>query len=403
MASLDLMKRLSVAGKTKIVLLVLDGLGGLPSNAKDQTELEAAKTPNMDILASEGTLGQTMPIGAGITPGSGPAHLALFGYDPLKYDVGRGVLEATGIGMQVRLGDIAARGNFCTVDKVGNIADRRAGRIPTSEALPIINLLDSITIEDVEINVRHVKEYRFAVLIRGDGLDPSLDDTDPQVTGVPPLDVIATNPSAEAAAKVFNTWISKARELLADQPKANALTLRGFSTDPDLPSFSDVYQLNAACIAVYPMYKGVSSLVGMEVLKFEGEQPEDQFSMLVDAWETYDFNFVHIKKTDSKGEDGDFEGKVAVIEAVDKALPMVLDLQPDVLVITGDHSTPSQMRMHSWHPVPTLLWAPKTSRPDDHETFGERNCARGGFGTFPAKDLMALMLAHAGRLEKYGA
>jgi 2,3-bisphosphoglycerate-independent phosphoglycerate mutase len=239
MASLDLMSRLSIPSSTKMVLLVIDGLGGLPGNAQAQTELESASTPNMDRLASEGILGQTIPIGAGITPGSGPAHLALFGYDPLIYDIGRGVLEATGIGMQVRLGDIAARGNFCTVDLNGNILDRRAGRIPTDEALPIVQMLDQIQIEGVEIEVRHVKEYRFAVVIRGVDLKPSLDDTDPQITGVPPLDVIATDPSADPTARIFNQWVSKARVMLANQERANALTLRGFSTDPDLPQFED--------------------------------------------------------------------------------------------------------------------------------------------------------------------
>jgi 2,3-bisphosphoglycerate-independent phosphoglycerate mutase len=386
-----------------MVLLVLDGLGGLPGNAQGQTELETASTPNMDRLASEGVLGQTIPIGVGITPGSGPAHLALFGYDPLLYDIGRGVLEATGIGMQVRLGDVAARGNFCTVDSKGNILDRRAGRISTEKAIPIVKMLDQIQIEGVDIEVRHVKEYRFAVIIRGVDLNPSLDDTDPQRIGVPPLDVFATDPSAESTAKIFNQWISKAREMLADQEKANALTLRGFSTDPDLPKFKDVYKSNSSCIAVYPMYRGVSSLVGMDVIKFDGDRPEDEFSTLANTWDEYDFSFVHIKKTDSKGEDGDFDGKVAVIEAVDHALHLILDLQPDVLVITGDHSTPSQMRIHSWHPVPTLLWAPKTARPDDQVVFGESSCARGGFGSIPATDLMPLMLAHAGRLEKYGA
>jgi 2,3-bisphosphoglycerate-independent phosphoglycerate mutase len=403
MTDLDLMRRLSIAFSTKIILLVFDGLGGLPPDSDGLTELEAANTPNLDTLASEGTLGQTIPIRPGITPGSGPAHLAMFGYDPLTYEVGRGVLEATGIGMQVSKGDVAARGNFCTIDKEGNILDRRAGRIATEDAIPIVAKLNQIQIDGVELEVKHVKEYRFAVIVRGEGLDPSLDDTDPQLTGLPPLEVVALEASANETAVIFNKWISEARKVLADQDKANCLTLRGFSTDPALPQFRDVYKLNPACIAVYPMYKGVSRLVGMEVINFEGDRPEDEFTALRDHWDEYDFTFVHIKKTDSEGEDGDYEGKVAEIEAVDKALPALMDLKPDVLVVTGDHSTPSQMRVHSWHPIPTLLWAPKTARSDGQVVFGERNCALGGFGTFPATDLMPLMLAHAGRLEKYGA
>jgi 2,3-bisphosphoglycerate-independent phosphoglycerate mutase len=403
MTDLDLMKRLSIASSKKIILLVIDGLGGLPSQTEDLTELEAAEAPNLDKLASEGTLGQTIPIRPGITPGSGPAHLALFGYDPLKYEVGRGVLEATGIGMHVMKGDVAARGNFCTIDKKGNILDRRAGRISTEEAIPIVSKLNEIKIDGVEIEVSHVKEYRFAVVIRGEGLDPSLNDTDPQKIGVPPLEVVADRPSANRAAQIFSNWISEARHVLSDQTKANCLTLRGFSTDPALPQFDDVYTLNAACIAVYPMYKGVSNLVGMKIVRFDGDRPKDEFSALSANWDSHDFFFVHIKKTDSKGEDGDYDGKVAEIAAVDSALPALLDLKPDVLVVTGDHSTPSQMRVHTWHPVPTLLWAPKTARPDDQKAFGERSCVRGGLGTLPATDLMPLMLAHAGRLEKYGA
>jgi 2,3-bisphosphoglycerate-independent phosphoglycerate mutase len=403
MADLDLMKKLTIASSSKIVLLVFDGLGGLPPEANGLTELEAAFTPNLDKLASEGTLGQTIPIRRGITPGSGPAHLALFGYDPLTFDVGRGVLEATGIGMKVQMGDIAARGNFCTVDVDGNITDRRAGRISSEAAQPLVEKLDKIHIEGVEVVVNHVKEYRLAVVIRGEGLDPSLKDTDPQKTGVPPLQVVPKVSSAKSTAQLFNLWISEAREVLADQEKANCLTLRGFSTDPALPTYSDVYNLNPACIAAYPMYKGVSRLVGMEVIDFDGDLVEDEFSALANNWNAYDFFFVHIKKTDSRGEDGDFAGKVAEIEAVDRILPNLLNLNPDVLVVTGDHSTPSQLRMHSWHPVPMLLWAPKSARPDDQKQFGEKNCTHGGFGTILATDLMPLMLAHAGRLEKFGA
>ena len=230
MTDLDLMKRLSITSSKKIILLVIDGLGGLPTQAEDLTELEAAETPTLDKLASEGTLGQTIPIRSGITPGSGPAHLALFGYDPLKYEVGRGVLEATGIGMHVRKGDVAARGNFCTIDKKGNILDRRAGRISTEEAIPIVSKLNEIKIDGVEIEVSHVKEYRFAVVIRGEGLDPSLNDTDPQKIGVPPLEVVADRPSADRAAQIFSNWISEARHVLSDQTKANCHSRASEST-----------------------------------------------------------------------------------------------------------------------------------------------------------------------------
>ena len=388
---------------TKIVLLIMDGLGGLPMEPDGLTELEAAHTPNMDRLARQGMVGLTIPIRPGITPGSGPAHLALFGYDPIKYEVGRGVLEACGIGMDIHPGDVAARGNFCTVDAGGNIVDRRAGRISSEEAAPLVERLQKITLPGVETEVRPVKEYRFAVIMRGAGLSPNIDDTDPQQTGVPPLEARALDEDSRRTAELFNQWIARAREVLAGQPSANCLTLRGFSTDPNLPTFKDSYGLKAACVSVYPMYKGVSKLVGMDIIQFGGEAPEDEFAAASQAWSDYDFFFIHVKKTDSKGEDGDFQGKARIIEGVDAALPKLLELMPDVLIITGDHSTPARMRTHSWHPVPLLLWAPATIRPDDQKRFGERACSHGGLGSFPATDAMPLALAHAGRLEKYGA
>lgn len=403
MPDFSLMRELRRKADSKIVLLVLDGLGGLPLKPGGPTELEAARTPHLDRLAAEGTLGQTIPIRHGITPGSGPAHLGLFGYDPLEYVVGRGVLEGVGVGIVVKKGEVAARGNFCTVDAEGRITDRRAGRIASSEAIPLVARLAQVEVPNVEVEVRHVQEYRFAVVMRGQGLEPHLADTDPQRTGVTPLPVRATQPGAEATADLFNRWIAEARKVIADHPKANAVTLRGFSTDPELPRFPEVFGVRSACVAVYPMYKGVAELVGMSVLKVEGDQPEDEIATLAKAWNDYDFFFVHIKKTDSRGEDGDFAAKSAVIEAVDAALPKLLDLGPSVLAVTGDHSTPAKLKTHSWHPVPFLLWAPATVRTDDQTQFGESACARGGLGTFLATDAMPLMLAHALRLEKFGA
>lgn len=388
---------------TKIVMLIMDGLGGLPMQAGGLTELETAKTPNMDRLAAEGMLGQTLPIDLGITPGSGPAHLSLFGYDPVAHEVGRGVLEALGVGMYVHRGDVAARGNFCTIDGGGIITDRRAGRIVTEEAAPLVEKLKAIKLPGVTLELKHVKEYRFALVMRGEGLYPYLNETDPQRTGVAPLTVNAQQPDAERTAQLFNQWIEEAKKILKGQPKANCLTLRGFATDPRLDHFKERYNLRAACVAVYPMYKGVSTLVGMDVIEFAGEKPEDEFKAVEKAWNDYDFFFVHIKKTDSYGEDGDFDHKVGIIEGVDQALPELLKLKPDVLIITGDHSTPAKLKAHSWHPVPFLLSAPNTIRSDDQTQFGERGCARGGLGTINSLEAMPLALAHAQRLTKYGA
>jgi 2,3-bisphosphoglycerate-independent phosphoglycerate mutase len=389
--------------KTKLVLLVMDGLGDLPDARSGLTPLEAAQTPNMDRLAAEGTLGRSVPIRPGVTPGSGPAHLALFGYDALQYPVGRGVMEALGIGMDIGAGDVAARGNFCTLDAAGLISDRRAGRIPSEEAKPVVESLQDIKLEGAKAEVRHVKEYRFALVLRGKGLKGDIEDTDPQVTGAKPLAAKARSAGSQKAAKLFNEWTRKALKILAKQPKANGLTLRGFGGDPKLPKYADAYGLKAACVAVYPMYRGVSKLVGMDLVSFSGETPSDEFAAVKSIWADHDFVFIHIKKTDSMGEDGNFDGKTKIIEGVDLALPELLALKPDVLAITGDHSTPVPMRSHSWHPVPLLLWSAKNMFADEHQQFGEHNCAKGGLGTIPATDLMPLMLAHAGRLEKFGA
>jgi 2,3-bisphosphoglycerate-independent phosphoglycerate mutase len=404
MANFDLMRELARDEGGKIVLLVLDGLGGLPMGDYTQTTLEYANTPNMDRLAAEGTQGLSHPIARGITPGSGPAHLALFGYDPIARPVGRGILSALGIGFDLHYGDVAARGNFCTVDENGLITDRRAGRISTELALPLVEKLNNIQVDGIQTFVRSEKEYRFMLALRGEGLDGAIEDTDPQITGESPLPVKAATQGAERTADLLRAWVEKAQLALRGEYPANSFILRGFAQDPKLPKFDELYKLKAACVAVYPMYKGVSKLVGMDVLETGGDfTPEQEFQVVAGHWNDYDFFFVHIKPTDSRGEDGNFEAKAAVIEQVDRALPTLLGLNPDVLVITGDHSTPARLRNHSWHPVPTLIWAPATHLPDLTDHFGERQGQRGGLGQFPANELMPLAMAHALRLEKYGA
>ena len=406
MANFELMRKLTRKQGGKMILLVLDGLGGLPRSAGGLTELEAAKTPNLDRLAQEGSNGLSLPVGRGIAPGSGPAHLALFGYDPLQYDVGRGVFSALGVGMDVGGEDVATRGNFCTLDEAGLVSDRRAGRIATEISAGLCEKLAAIELDGVRLEVRPVKEYRFVLVMRGDGLSAAVSDSDPQSTGLAPLKVEPLNDSPQAAhtAELANRWLDEAAKILKDERPANMALLRGFAQDPNLPKFDDVYKLQAGCVAAYPMYKGVSKLVGMQVVETASDiTVADEFRRVVDVWNDYDFVFCHIKPTDSRGEDGDFDGKVAVIEEVDAALPALLDLQPDVLVVTGDHSTPATWKAHSWHPVPTLLWAPATHMPDGAESFGERAAMSGALGQFQATDLLPLMLAHAGRLDKFGA
>ena len=402
--NLDLIRELRRPADTTIVLLVLDGLGGMPdSEHGGLTELEAARTPNLDRLAAEGICGLHEPVAAGITPGSGPSHLAVFGYDPFRFDVGRGVLSALGIDFDLRSGDVAARGNFATVDGSGNVTDRRAGRIPTDTARRLCEKLRTIDIPGVELFVQAEKEHRFVLVLRGEDLDDDVEDTDPQRTGVPPVEPRAGSETARRTAEAVATFVDGARRLLSGEDRANMVLLRGFASLPDWPSLGDVAGMRTAAVAGYPMYRGVARLLGMDIVE-AGAKPEESFPVVRQQWDGYDFFYVHVKKTDSAGEDGDFERKLQVIEDADRHLPTLLGARPDVLVVTGDHSTPSQMRSHSWHPVPVLLWAPDTCRPDRVERFGERECLAGALGPrIPAPDLMSLALAHAGRLTKFGA
>jgi 2,3-bisphosphoglycerate-independent phosphoglycerate mutase len=406
MADFDLIKQLHIPAETKIVHLVLDGLGGLPRDLDGKTELEAANTPNLDALAARSQLGLAVPVRPGVTPGSGPAHLSLFGYDPLEYDVGRGVLSALGIGFDLHPEDVAARGNFCTINAEGLITDRRAGRIPTEFGQKLTALLGEIQLPGIQAYVETVKEYRFVLVLRptaGQTLHANIADTDPQRTGVPSLPAVAEDEVSEATAQLANDWIAAARAILKDHGPANSLNLRGFAKDPGFPTFPDVYGLRAGAIATYPMYRGVAKLVGMDVLPVDGETLEAEVDTLRAHWDKYDYFFFHVKKTDSAGEDGDFERKASVIEHVDEAVvPAMMDLDPDVLIVTGDHSTPAALKSHSWHPVPTLLWSRFCSW-DGAGEFGERACGRGSLGVFPATDEMQLALGYALRLNKYGA
>lgn len=397
----DLVRELKQTNDTKIVLLVADGLGGLPIEPGGPTELEAAKKPNLDALARGGVSGLMYPILPGITPGSGPGHLGLFGYDPVKHLIGRGALEATGVGFKLGPKDVAVRCNFCTLDAAGNITDRRAGRIPTEQSAPLAIKLRQVRIPGVEVFVEPVKEHRFCVIFRGERLGGNVADTDPQKTGVPPLPPKAHDPQSEWTAEVAKQFVAQAEELLADQPHANGLTLRGFSAAPVIPSYEEVYGLKAAAIAVYPMYKGLAQLVGMEIIGKPATLAEE-VDVLEKAWADHDFFFLHFKYTDSRGEDGNFPEKVKMIEQFDAIIPRVVALKPTVLIVTGDHSTPARLASHSWHPVPVLL-AADTCRPDGCKAFGERDAQCGGLGHFEAKYLMPLALAHADRLGKFGA
>ena len=398
--SLDL-GALAQPAETRIVLVVMDGLGGY-ADAQYGTELEEANTPNLDALAAEGAVGLVEPVGPGITPGSGPGHLGLFGYDPLEFELGRGVLSAAGLEVKLDPGDVAARGNLATLDASGRITDRRAGRLPDPEAAEVVAALAAaVKIEGVEVEFVHEAQHRVLVVLRGEGLDPAVADTDPQVLGAEPRVPVALHASAERTADVVSELDEQVRAALADHPKANVLLLRGFDSHRALPSMQERYGLSPASVAIYPMYRGIARLVGMEVLP----RPADldaQIGALRENWDRFDYFFLHHKGTDSAGEDGDRPAKIAAIETLDAAIPALRDLAPDVIVVTGDHSTPTQMAAHSWHPVPALIWADRVGR-DEATRFGERWCRGGALGLRPTKDLMPIALACAGRLAKYGA
>ena len=388
----------------KIVMVVSDGIGGLPLQPGGLTELEAANTPNRDALAKKGVCGMSLPILPGITPGSGPGHLGLFGYDPLVFQIGRGVLEAAGIAFPVGPNDVCIRCNFCTIDENGLITDRRAGRIPTEESTEVVKILKNVKIPGVEVFVEPVKEHRFVVVFRGEGLGGNVADTDPQRTGAAPLDPVAKDAASEKTAQVAKEFFKQAVELLKGQPKANCLTMRGFATKPNLPSYEELYGLKAAAIAVYPMYKGLASLVGMELVG-KPATLQEEVEVLKENWDKYDFFFLHFKYTDSRGEDGDFEAKRKMVEELDKVMPEIAALlgENDCLVVTGDHSTPAKMASHSFHPVPTMIVS-NICRTDSCQKFGETEANNlGGLGHFQAIHLMPLAMAHANRLGKFGA
>jgi 2,3-bisphosphoglycerate-independent phosphoglycerate mutase len=396
-----IIKDLAVTSPEKIVMLVLDGLGGLPDPKTGKTELESARIPNLDAVAARGICGLSDPIAPGITPGSGPGHLALFGYDPLINEIGRGALEATGMDVELKAGDVAARGNFCTIDEKGLITDRRAGRISSEKSAGLCKLIDNMKIEGVDIKILPVREHRFVAIFSGQCLETDLTESDPSQTGKPPLKIKGLSEKAEKTATIINEFIAKAKAVLKDYYPANMILLRGFAEKPQLPSMQDIYKLNPLAIAVYPMYRGLARLVGMQIAK-TGTTLEDEFKTLKDNYKNYDFFFLHIKWTDTAGEDGDFTRKVKLLEQVDKALPTLLELKPDVLVITGDHSTPAVFSGHSWHPVPVVLNA-KYCRVDSVKEFSENAFLAGGLGRITAAEIMTLAMANARKLTKFGA
>jgi len=397
----EVLQSLAIQTESRLLMVVIDGLGGLPVRGK--TELEAAKHPNLDRLTSRAICGLIDPVSYGITPGSGPSHLALFGYDPFRYEIGRGVMEALGIGLKLTKNDLAARGNFATINDQGVIVDRRAGRISTEKNQEICRFLQNEIreVDGVQISVYPGKEHRFVILFQGKDLRDDLTDADPQKDGLKAKGTEGLTPEARRTVEIVNNYFKKATEVLKPFHPANTILLRGFSKIPDIPTMTERFRLRPAAIATYPMYRGLARLVGMEILE-TGETYKDEVETLKSHFHRYDFFYLHFKKPDSAGEDGDFKRKVKAIEEIDRFLPPTFNLKPDVLVVTGDHSTPTLLKSHSWHPNPILLYS-KYIRPDGLRRFTERHCQKGQLGRFPAIDILPLMLANGLKLKKFGA
>ena len=400
MIDLDVLRDCYTSTPSKIVMLVVDGLGGLAHPDTGLSELEQANIPNLDALARKSACGLTTPVLPGVTPGSGPGHLALFGYDPLKYLIGRGALEALGIDVTLQPGDVAARGNFCTVDAQGALLDRRAGRIPTELSAPLCNRLDRIEIEGVELDVYPVQDHRFVLRLRGDAISEALSETDPQKVGVPPLRVEPLEPKAKNTADIVNEFVAQAERLLAEEEAANMVLLRGFAQLPNLPAMGQVYHLDPVGIAAYPMYRGLATVMGMKIIP-TGRTFAEEVETLRQCFDQHDFFFIHYKPADAAGEDGDFDAKVKALEELDPFIHQIRELKPDVLMVAGDHSTPAIMTGHSWHPVPLMIHSRWTGG-EGVSAFNEKACGQGSIGRIPATQIMLLALGHAGKLAKFG-
>ncbi len=383
------------------MLLVVDGLGGYPHPDTGRSELEAASLPNLDSFAKESACGLTIPIAPGITPGSGPGHLALFGYTPARHRVARGVMEALGIGLDLAEGDVAARGNFCAADDDGCLVNRRAGRIPSERSAELVTLLNRVEVPGCKVSVHAVRDHRFVVVFHNAGPGLEASDTDPGLDGHMPIESRPVSAGSDVLAQAVNAFVAGAQEALRGT-EAQVVVLRGISSPPKLLSFADRFALRPAAIAAYPMYRGLARLTGMDVLE-TGSQFADELVTLQSAYTAgdHDFFFLHYKPADAAGEDGDFEAKVAALEALDGTLPQVLELDPDVLIVAGDHSTPAVFGGHSWHPVPLAIRA-RLTKGDGATAFSERAFADGSIGTVKATSVMTLAMAHAGRLKKFG-
>jgi 2,3-bisphosphoglycerate-independent phosphoglycerate mutase len=255
--------------------------------------------------------------------------------------------------------------------------------------------------DELGVEIVPGEAHRFVLLLSGEDLSAQIRDTDPQRLEVPPLDLEAASPEAESTVSRLEGAFEVMRAAIAKELKANSFLLRGFSRPPALPQLPDLYKMHCGAFAGYPLYRGVAGACGMEVLPC-GKSFAETLEAARTHWQDFDFFFLHVKQTDQAGEDGNLGAKVEVLEEVDALLPELLELGADALAVTGDHSTPAPRAAHSWHPVPLLLQS-RLCYVDDCREFTEEACTHGHLGTFPARELMGLLLANANRLAKFGA
>lgn len=404
----------------KVIFVICDGLADRPiPELGGLTPLEAAPTPHLDKLAYEAECGMMHTLGRGKTPGSDTAHLTLFGYDIATSYSGRGPIEVAGLGMELKHGDVALRGNMGTVID-GMITDRRAGRIRV--VTPVCEALDGMEIDGVTFIVKPGTAHRAGVIIRGEGLSDAIIDADPHVPDVPIRTVTPTDdtPEAKKTADVLNKFLARAHEVLKDHQfnkdriaagdlPANYLLVRGAGQYKQVESFEKRYGLSACCIAGGGLYKGIGAFLGMDILEVPGATAlpdtdiEAKFKLAVDSLKKYDFVFVHVKAADSLGEDGDHAGKRDFIARIDQAVPVLAGRPDDTLLVwTADHTTPCEMKAHSADPVP-IMYHGGAVRTDRVESFGERACGEGGLGFISGLDLMPQVMNLLGKLHLVGA
>ncbi|ENN96071.1 cofactor-independent phosphoglycerate mutase [Methanocaldococcus villosus KIN24-T80] len=404
----------------KIIIFIIDGLGDRP-NEKGETPLKIAKKPTMNRIAEEGICGLMNAIDIGIRPGSDTAHLAILGYDPYKVYTGRGPLEAFGLGLDLKEGDIAFRCNFATVDDNFIVKDRRAGRLDFETAKILEKEIDGLEIDGVKVIFRS-KGYRGALVLRGEGLDYMVTDADPHKDNVKVEEVKPLRKEAEKTAEILNKLLKIIYNKLKDHPvnierekkglpPANIILPRGAGIVPKVEKFYEKYKMKGAVICGTALIKGIGKMLGLDVIEVEGANGTPNSNImgkakaLLNNLDKYDFFLINVKAADEAGHDGKFELKKEIIEKIDNMLSYIFEnINKDSVyfVLTGDHSTPIEVKDHSADPVPIVIWG-KSVRKDDVKEFDEFACAKGGLHWIKGEHVMRILLDLTNRNEKFGA